>query len=207
MRCFTSIILRGSSRAQQEYLNCPQLRKGHWLGRMSQMNHVLTPRPCVQETFQLPSLRDTGMPPITKITVLEEEEKKPGPWESNDSSGTCGLPTLVQAYVLQGDPRACSTQPQPQSGTSDQVLYGKVLGSPTSPGPGHYLRCDSTQPLLGGLTPSPKFYENLWFQTSPLGTPEPLVPNQEDDCVFGPLLDFPLLQGLQVHGVEGLGGI
>uniref|UniRef100_A0A8C0QJS5 Fibronectin type-III domain-containing protein n=1 Tax=Canis lupus familiaris TaxID=9615 RepID=A0A8C0QJS5_CANLF len=161
----------------------------------------------VEETFQLPSLRDTGMPPITKITVLEEEEKKPGPWESNDSSGTCGLPTLVQAYVLQGDPRACSTQTQPQSGTSDQVLYGKVLGSPTSPGPGHYLRCDSTQPLLGGLTPSPKFYENLWFQTSPLGTPEPLVPNQEDDCVFGPLLDFPLLQGLQVHGVEGLGGI
>lgn len=79
MRCFTSIILRGSSRAQQEYLNCPQLRKGHWLGRMSQMNHVLTPHPCVQETFQLPSLRDTGMPPITKITVLEEEEKKPGP--------------------------------------------------------------------------------------------------------------------------------
>ncbi|XP_021539383.1 granulocyte colony-stimulating factor receptor isoform X1 [Neomonachus schauinslandi] len=161
----------------------------------------------VEETFQLPSLRDSGMPPITKITVLEEEEKKPGPWESNDSSGTCGLPTLVQAYVLQGDPRAPSTQSQPSSITSDQVLYGKVLGSPTGPGPGHYLRCDSTQPLLGGLTPSPQFYENLWFQTSPLGTPEPLVPNQEDDCVFGPLLDFPLLQGLQVHGVEGLGGV
>lgn len=160
----------------------------------------------VEETFQLPSLRDPSMPPITKITVLEEEEKKPGPWESNDSSGTCGLPTLVQAYVLQGDPRAPSTQPQPQSGTSDQVFYGQVLGSPTSPGPGHYLRCDSTQPLLGGFTPSPKSYENLWFQTSPLETPDPLLPNQEDDCVFGPLLDFPLLQGLQVHGVEGLGG-
>ncbi|XP_025711691.1 granulocyte colony-stimulating factor receptor isoform X3 [Callorhinus ursinus] len=161
----------------------------------------------VEETFQLPSLRDSGMPPITKITVLEEEEKKPGPWESNDSSGTCGLPTLVQAYVLQGDPRAPSTQPQAPSITSDQVLYGKVLGSPTGPGPRHYLRCDSAQPLLGGLTPSPQFYENLWFQTSPLGTPEPLIPNQEDDCVFGPLLDFPLLQGLQVHGVEGLGGV
>ncbi|XP_044092303.1 granulocyte colony-stimulating factor receptor isoform X2 [Neovison vison] len=161
----------------------------------------------VEETFQLPSLRDPGMTPITKITVLEEEEKKPGPRESNDSSGTCGLPTLVQAYVLQGDPRAPSNQPRPPSITSDQVLYGKVLGSPTGPGPGHYLRCDSTQPLLGSLSPSPKFYENLWFQTTPLGTPEPLVPNQEDDCVFGPLLDFPLLQGLQVHGVEGLGGV
>ncbi|XP_046518827.1 granulocyte colony-stimulating factor receptor isoform X2 [Equus quagga] len=159
-----------------------------------------------EETFQLPSLCDASMPPITKITVLEEEEKKPGPWESSDSSGTCGLPTLVQAYVLQGDPRAASTPPEPQSGTSNQVLYGQVLGSPTSPGPGHYLRCDSTQPLLGGLTPSPKCYENLWFQTSPLGTSEPLVPNQEDDCVFGPLLDFPLLQGLRINGVEGLGG-
>lgn len=158
-----------------------------------------------EEIFQLPSLWDPSVLPITKITVLEEEEKKPGPWESNDSSGTCGLPTLVQAYVLQGDQRAPSIQPQSQSGTNDQVLYGRLLGSPTSPVPGHYIRCDSTQPLLGGLTPSPKSYENLWFQTSPQRTPEPLVPNQEDDCVFGPLLDFPLLQGLQVHGVEGLG--
>uniref|UniRef100_A0A8C5UW46 Granulocyte colony-stimulating factor receptor n=1 Tax=Microcebus murinus TaxID=30608 RepID=A0A8C5UW46_MICMU len=158
----------------------PQLRKGQWLG-----------------------LRDPGMPPITKITVLEEEEKKLGPWESSDSSETC-LPTLVQTYVLQGDPKAASTQPQAESSTSDPVLYGQVLGSPT--GPGHYLRYDSTQPLLGGLTPSPKCYENLWFQTSPLRSPVPSDPSQEDDCVFGPLLDFPLLQGLQVHGVEGLGG-
>ncbi|KAG3282763.1 colony stimulating factor 3 receptor [Ictidomys tridecemlineatus] len=157
-----------------------------------------------EETFQLPSLWDPGMPTITKITVLDEEEKKPGPWESSDSSETCGLPTLVQAYVLQGDPRAVSTQSQPQSGTSDQVLYGQVLGSPTSPEPGHYLRCDSTQPLLGGLTPSPKSYENLWFQTSPLGTPVPPPQSQENDCVFGPLVDFPLLQGLQVHGIEEL---
>ncbi|KAM9693402.1 granulocyte colony-stimulating factor receptor isoform 3-T4 [Dama dama] len=159
-----------------------------------------------EDIFQLPSLRDPGMPPITKITVLEEEEKKPGPWESNDGSGTGSLSTLVQAYVLQGDPRVPSTQPQPQSGNSDQVFYVQVLGSPTGPGPGHYLRCDSTQPLLEGLTPSPKSYENLWFQTSPLGTPEPLVPHPEDDSIFEPLLDFPLLQGLRVSGAEGLGG-
>ncbi|KAF6108108.1 colony stimulating factor 3 receptor [Phyllostomus discolor] len=184
----------------------PQIRKGQWLGQTSEMNHALTTCPCVQEIFQLPSLWDPSLPTVTKITVLEEEEKKPTPWESNDSSATCSLPTLVQAYVLQGDLRAPSMQPQSQPGSSDQVLYGQVLGSPTSPGQGHYIRCDSTQPLLGGLTPSPKPYENLWFQTSPLKTPEPLVPNQEDDCVFGPLLDFPLLQGLQVHGVEGLGG-
>ncbi|XP_077006378.1 granulocyte colony-stimulating factor receptor isoform X2 [Tamandua tetradactyla] len=73
-----------------------------------------------EETFQLPSLRDPSMPPIAKITVLEEEEKKPGPWESSDSSGTCGLPTLVQPYVLQGDSRAASTQLQPQSSPSNQ---------------------------------------------------------------------------------------
>ncbi|XP_055258176.1 granulocyte colony-stimulating factor receptor isoform X6 [Moschus berezovskii] len=159
-----------------------------------------------EDIFQLPSLRDPGMPPITKITVLEEEEKKPRPWESNDSSGTGSLSTLVQAYVLQGDPRVPSTQPQPQSGNSDQVLYVQVLGSPTGPGPGQYLRCDSTQPLLEGLTPSPKSYENLWFQTSPLGIPEPLAPHPEDDSIFEPLLDFPLLQGLRVSGAEGLGG-
>ncbi|KAF4021979.1 hypothetical protein G4228_013243, partial [Cervus hanglu yarkandensis] len=164
------------------------------------------PTIAAEDIFQLPSLRDPGMPPITKITVLEEEEKKPGPWESNDGSGTGSLSTLVQAYVLQGDPRVPSTQPQPQSGSSDQVLYVQVLGSPTGPGPGHYLRCDSTQPLLEGLTPSPKSYENLWFQTSPLGTPEPLVPHPEDDSIFEPLLDFPLLQGLRVSGAEGLGG-
>uniref|UniRef100_A0A8C3W9Q8 Granulocyte colony-stimulating factor receptor n=1 Tax=Catagonus wagneri TaxID=51154 RepID=A0A8C3W9Q8_9CETA len=79
------------------------------------------PTTTAEDTFQLPSLRDPGMPPITKITVLEEEEKKPGPWESNDSPGTCSRPTLVQGYVLQGDPRVPATQPQPQSGTSDQA--------------------------------------------------------------------------------------
>ncbi|XP_059741187.1 granulocyte colony-stimulating factor receptor isoform X2 [Bos taurus] len=159
-----------------------------------------------EDILQLPSLRDPGMPPITKITVLEEEEKKPGPWESNASSGPGSLSTLVQAYVLQGDPRVPSAQPQPQPGNSDQVLYVQVLGSPTGPGPGHYLRCDSTQPLLEGLSPSPKSYENLWFQTSSPGTPEPLVPHPEDDSIFEPLLDFPLLQGLRVSGAEGLGG-
>ncbi|XP_013009643.2 granulocyte colony-stimulating factor receptor isoform X2 [Cavia porcellus] len=159
-----------------------------------------------EETFQLPSVQDPSTTSITKITVLEEEEKKPAAWESSDSSETCDLPTLVQAYVLQGDPKAAPTQSQPQSGTSDQVFYGQVLGSPTTPGSGHYFRCDSTQPLLGAPTPSPKPYENLWFQISPLRAPESPSPNQEDDCVFGPLLDFPLLQGLRVHGAEGLGG-
>lgn len=169
--------------------------------------HILTRHPCIQETFQLPSLPDSGTAPITKITVLEEEEKKPGALELPDNSGTCMLPTLVQTYVLQGDPQSPIPQLQPKPKPSDPILYGQVLGSPSGSGsgPGHYLRYDSMQPLLEGFTPSPKSYENLWFQASPLGTPEPLAPSQEDDCVFGPLLDFPLLQGLWIHGVEELG--
>ncbi|XP_058534949.1 granulocyte colony-stimulating factor receptor isoform X2 [Ochotona princeps] len=163
------------------------------------------PTVTAEESFQLPSLLDPGLPSITKITVLEEEEKKPRPWESSGDSEICGLPALVQAYVLQGDPRTASTQSQSLSSTSDKVFYGQVLGSPTGPGPGHYLRCDSTQPLLEDLTPSPKSYENVWFKNSPLGSPGSPPPDQEDNCAFGPLLDFPLLQGIRVHGVEELG--
>ncbi|XP_034359450.1 granulocyte colony-stimulating factor receptor isoform X2 [Arvicanthis niloticus] len=158
-----------------------------------------------EETFQLPSFWDSSVPSITKITELEED-KKPTHWDSSESSGTDSLPALVQAYVLQGDPREISNQFQPPSGTSDQVLYGQVLGSPTSPGVVRYLRCDSTQPLLGGPTPSPKSYENIWFHSRPPETFVPQPPSQEDDCVFGPPYDFPLFQGLQVHGIEEQGG-
>lgn len=159
------------------------------------------PTVMTEEIFQLPSLWDAGMPPVTKITVLEEDKKLTN-WDSSDNSQTSSLPTLVQAYVLQGDPRAISNQFQPSSGTNDQVLYGQVLGSPTSPEVMRYLRCDSTQPLLGGLTPSPKSYENIWFHPRHQETFVPQPPSQEDDCVFGPPFDFPRFQGLQVHGVE-----
>lgn len=157
-----------------------------------------------EETFQLPSFWDSSVPSITKITELEED-KKPTHWDS-ESSGNGSLPALVQAYVLQGDPREISNQSQPPSRTGDQVLYGQVLESPTSPGVMQYIRSDSTQPLLGGPTPSPKSYENIWFHSRPQETFVPQPPNQEDDCVFGPPFDFPLFQGLQVHGVEEQGG-
>ena len=101
------------------------------------MNWALTPHLYVQDTFQLPSLRDPGMPPITKITVLEEEEKKPGPWESkpgpwesNDSSGTWGFPTLVQAYVLQGDPRVPATQSQPSLAPMNRSFTCRCWAAP-----------------------------------------------------------------------------
>ncbi|XP_021016735.1 granulocyte colony-stimulating factor receptor isoform X2 [Mus caroli] len=157
-----------------------------------------------EETFQLPSFWDSSVPSITKITELEED-KKPTHWDS-ESSGNGSLPALVQAYVLQGDPREISNQFQPPSRTGDQVLYGQVLESPTSPGVMQYIRSNSTQPLLGGPTPSPKSYENIWFNSRPQETFVPQPPSQEDDCVFGPPFDFPLFQGLQVHGVEEQGG-
>lgn len=160
--------------------------------------------PCVQETFQLPSFWDSSVPSITKITELEED-KKPTHWDS-ESSGNGSLPALVQAYVLQGDPTEISNQSQPPSRTGDQVLYGQVLESPTSPGVMQYIHSNSTQPLLGGLTPSPTSYENIWFHSRPQETFVPQPPSQEDDCVFGPPFDFPLFQGLQVHGVEEQGG-
>ncbi|KAH0503148.1 Granulocyte colony-stimulating factor receptor [Microtus ochrogaster] len=184
---------------------CKQSRKNFFWPNVPDPAHSSlsswVPTIMTEEIFQLPSFWDTSMPPITKITVLEEDKKLTN-WDSSDNSRANSLPTLVQAYVLQGDPRASSNQFQPSSGTSDQVFYGQVLGSPTSPEVMRYLRCDSTQPLLGGLTPSPKSYENVWFHPRPQ---EPFVaqsPSQEDDCVFGPPFDFPLLQGLQVHGVE-----
>ena len=157
-----------------------------------------------EETFQLPSFWDSSVPSITKITELEED-KKPTHWDS-ESSGNGSLPALVQAYVLQGDPREISNQSQPPSRTGDQVLYGQVLESPTSPGVMQYIHSNSTQPLLEGLTPSPTSYENIWFHSRPQETFVPQPPNQEDDCVFGPPFDFPLFQGLQVHGVEEQGG-
>lgn len=162
------------------------------------------PTSMTEETFQLPSFWDSSVPSITKITELEED-KKPTHWDS-ESSGNGSLPAMVQAYVLQGDLREISNQFQPPSGTGDQVLYGQVLESPTSPEVVQYIRCDSTQPLLGGPTPSPKPYENIWFQSRPQETFVPQPPSQEDDCVFGPPFEFPLFQGLQVHGVEEQGG-
>lgn len=188
---------------------CKQSRKTFFWPNVPDPAHsslsAWVPTIMTEETFQLPSFWGSSVPSITKITELEED-KKPTHWDPSESSGTGSLPAVVQAYVLQGDPREISNQFQPPSGTNDQVLYGQVLGSPTSPEVVGYLRCDSTQPLLGGPTPSPKSYENIWFHSRPQETFIPQPPSQEDDCVFGPPFDFPLFQGLQVHGVEEQGG-
>ncbi|KAM9033306.1 granulocyte colony-stimulating factor receptor [Sarcophilus harrisii] len=170
------------------------------------------------ETIHLSSLRDPAMPPVSKIIVLKEEEKKLPAQTMGTDEEVKNLPHLVQAYILQGDPFL----PEPHLTSSDPIQYGKVMGNQgyqrqhRSPA-GLYLRSDSTQPLLADLTPSPKLYENMWFQKSP---PDSRVPSSHgfpeedsDDSTFlsycpqGPLLDFPLLQGLKIEGAEGLSGI
>ncbi|XP_072466122.1 granulocyte colony-stimulating factor receptor [Notamacropus eugenii] len=170
------------------------------------------------ETIHLSSLRDPAMPPVSKIIVLKEEEKKPPPQTTETDEEANNLPHLVQAYILQGDPFL----PKPHPSSNSPIQYGKVMGnqgyqSQHRPSAGLYLRTDSTQPLLVDLTPSPKPYENMWFQRSP---PESRVtssqgfPEEDGDdsaflphCPQGPFPDFPLLQGLRIEGVEGLGSI
>ncbi|XP_043851927.1 granulocyte colony-stimulating factor receptor [Dromiciops gliroides] len=170
------------------------------------------------ETIHLSSLRDSAMPPVSKIIVLKEEEKKPPPQTRGTDEEAKNLPNLVQAYILQGDPFL----PEPHPSSNDPIQYGKVMGNQgyqsqhRSPAR-LYLRTDSTQPLLADLTPSPKLYENMWFQRSPPGSRAPSsqgFPEEDIDdsaflphCPHGPLLDFPLLQGLRIEGADGLGSI
>uniref|UniRef100_H9G4J4 Colony stimulating factor 3 receptor n=1 Tax=Anolis carolinensis TaxID=28377 RepID=H9G4J4_ANOCA len=89
----------------------------------------------------------------------------------------------------------------------ESVQYAKVVTEAyrqqdQAPPPAFYIRSDSTQPLLGDLTPSPKPYENLWFHESCNGRESGI-----SSCGFQEeaLLDFPLLQGLKVDGNEELG--
>ncbi|XP_074161274.1 granulocyte colony-stimulating factor receptor isoform X1 [Sminthopsis crassicaudata] len=170
------------------------------------------------ETIHLSSLRDPAMSPVSKIIVLKEEEKKLPAQTMGTDEEVKNLPQLVQAYILQGDPFL----PEPHLSSNDPIQYGKVMGNQgyqhqhRSPA-GLYLRSDSTQPLLADLTPSPKLYENMWFQRSPPGSRVPSshgFPEEDSDdsaflshCPQGPLLDFPLLQGLKIEGAEELSGI
>ncbi|XP_074073660.1 granulocyte colony-stimulating factor receptor [Macrotis lagotis] len=166
------------------------------------------------DIIHLSSLRDSAMPPVSNIIVLKEEEKKPQTTGIEEEAKN--LPHVVQTYILQGDPFLTDSHPK------DPIQYGKVMGNQgyqrqhRSP-PALYLRTDSTQPLLADLTPSPKLYENMWFQRSPSGSrvsSSQGFPEEDSDdsaflphCPQGPLLDFPLLQGLRIEGAEGLSSI
>lgn len=90
----------------------------------------------------------------------------------------------------------------------DSIQYVQVFGGgyrgQQEELPSFYVRTNSTQPLLDGMTPSPKPYENLWFHSD--------QPSGKDSCDFqenavfleDTLMNFPLLHGLKIDGEENL---
>uniref|UniRef100_A0A6I8P4X3 Fibronectin type-III domain-containing protein n=1 Tax=Ornithorhynchus anatinus TaxID=9258 RepID=A0A6I8P4X3_ORNAN len=180
------------------------------------------PQSLEEENIQLPNLRDSGPLPISSLTVLEKEtEKKPSPWGTMEGAGIPARdpPAPARAYLLQAEPLAARAPPGEAQSCSymNEVQYAKVMDASSSRGQAKtpaplYLRSDSSQPLLGNLTPSPKPYENLWFQSgspSSEGDPGPFSFREAPVSLGGleePLADFPLLRGLRLGGADGLGG-
>uniref|UniRef100_A0ACB8FQW6 Uncharacterized protein n=2 Tax=Sphaerodactylus townsendi TaxID=933632 RepID=A0ACB8FQW6_9SAUR len=156
-------------------------------------------------------LGELGSIIIPAILVLEKDKKKclsaekseksdppvplsDGPW-SDASNANAALPS--------GTPKPAS-----RMNGSESVQYARVFldsyhrqeEAPSS----LYLRSNSTQPLLGDVTPSPELYENLWFHGE-----QPARVHScsfQEDAVFldGALVEFPLLQGLKINGNEDL---
>ncbi|XP_062818396.1 granulocyte colony-stimulating factor receptor isoform X1 [Anolis carolinensis] len=150
---------------------------------------------------------------ISAIFVIETEEKKCLSCGKSDS-----MKALEDSLPIDGkepfthkvaDASLMSSLALPASyiNSPESVQYAKVVTEAyrqqdQAPPPAFYIRSDSTQPLLGDLTPSPKPYENLWFHESCNGRESGI-----SSCGFQEeaLLDFPLLQGLKVDGNEELG--
>ncbi|XP_054854855.1 granulocyte colony-stimulating factor receptor [Eublepharis macularius] len=154
----------------------------------------------------LPVNKSEELSPVTipTILVLEKDKKceknSPSkalldrPWP--DASNT-------EMVLPPGSPMPACHVNSPES-----IQYAKVLPdsyhSQQEALSSLYLRSNSTQPLLGDMTPSPEPYENLWFHDD--------QPNRghscsfEEDAVFleGALVDFPLLRGLKIDGDEDL---
>ncbi|XP_067167488.1 granulocyte colony-stimulating factor receptor [Apteryx mantelli] len=168
-----------------------------------------------QEPLQIPGVREPGLATISTVTVLERVAGKQ-PWGKDPmAETTSGFPDLSKSYVQQDGPGT----PSSSRGTSEMsqrcyrnggeaVQYAKVVGDGYK-GQQHipsrlYVRSSSTQPLLFDGTPSPKSYENLWFQGV---APERLYgQGSKEDKGFleEPLINFPLLQGLKIGGAEEL---
>ncbi|NXC48724.1 CSF3R factor, partial [Penelope pileata] len=142
-----------------------------------------------QEPPQGPGAREPGLAAISTVTVLERAAGKQVPTRGTEPPAE--PPGTPQPYVQQCGPGT-------GLGSSSSVQYARVAGdSPGHAPPRLYLRCSSTQPLLGERSPSPKPYENLWFHGAAMGCRGPGDSGE-------PLLDFPLLRGLRVSGAEEL---
>ncbi|XP_072211605.1 granulocyte colony-stimulating factor receptor isoform X2 [Excalfactoria chinensis] len=149
--------------------------------------------PAEQEPLQTPGVKEPGLTTISTVTVLDKAVGKQAPTQGKEPPAE--PPAPAQPYMQQHRPSTL----QANAGLgAEPVQYVQVVGG-SSQGPQHvapclYLRSSSTQPLLSD--PSPEPYENFWFRG---GGPSCARGSLEE-----PLLDFPLLRGLQVSGAEEL---
>ncbi|XP_069478736.1 granulocyte colony-stimulating factor receptor [Ambystoma mexicanum] len=164
----------------------------------------------LQEVNKLPyDMREPQHVMTCDVTILEKDIAA----EKNRSMDN--LQDHLKSFLQEHDGTKLGSQ-RPNSdtslrsyvNTSESVQYAKVIvdsyRGQRAPAP-LYLRSESTQPLLGDMTPSPKPYENLWFRGNHSGGSSP--PGFQEDETFhesNSLMDFPLLQGLKIEGTDGL---
>ncbi|XP_032058098.1 granulocyte colony-stimulating factor receptor [Aythya fuligula] len=159
-----------------------------------------------QEPPQVPSAKEPGLATISTVTVLERAAGKQAPVWGKDppAETTVAFPGVPQPYVQQDSPSRATGPGTGSYGSGETVQYAQVAGDGYK-GQQHvpcrlYLRSSSTQPLLFDRSPSPKPYENLWFHGA-----APSHGCRGAGCFSEEaLIDFPLLQGLQISGAEEL---
>ncbi|XP_068125161.1 granulocyte colony-stimulating factor receptor [Hyperolius riggenbachi] len=128
----------------------------------------------------------------SEITIVEE-------WQGKKTTESNTKDTTVSSYILASNQQAPSSTDTGKKWkpyvNADTVQYAQVIVGgyrEQSPQKSLYVRSDSTQPLLGDLSPSPQNYENMWFHCGPQ---EGNVFLEEQES----LTDFPLLHALQMH--------
>ncbi|XP_062995767.1 granulocyte colony-stimulating factor receptor [Elgaria multicarinata webbii] len=166
-----------------------------------------------EETLPAPKACELSPVVVSAILVLETDEKKKclSCGKNESMKALEDRPTASsESFVPDADGAVPASGPTPASymNGTESVQYAKVLGdryrSQQETSPTFYVRSNSTQPLLGDMTPSPKPYENLWFHSD-----QPVTKRGcsfQEDALFldRALLDFPLLQGLKIDGDEDL---
>ncbi|KAH0631060.1 hypothetical protein JD844_005147 [Phrynosoma platyrhinos] len=172
-----------------------------------------TPAVLQEEIPPAPKACELSPVTVSAILVIEKEEKKclscsksepkkalKGSPTASQKSYTCNAsdPTLVTGVAL----------PASYVNSPESVQYAKVIADPyrsqEEASPMFYVRSNSTQPLLGDQTPSPKPYENLWFHGERTSCERGCHFQEEAFFLDRALLDFPLLQGLRIEGEEDL---
>ncbi|XP_069079970.1 granulocyte colony-stimulating factor receptor [Pleurodeles waltl] len=164
----------------------------------------------LQEENKLPSdMREPQQVITCDVTILEKDAAQ----QKNRSKDHLEDPLKSFIHMHKEDilgslPQFSDHKLRSYVNTSESVQYAKVIvdsyRGQCVPAP-LYIRSDSTQPLLGDMTPSPKPYENLWFH----GThrEENGCPVFQEDTSFHEsesLMEFPLLQGLRIEGSDDL---